>query len=65
MTRTNHRKYAFSAQDVREALCLLLGSKGEPVPPYVGNAGTTKWVHGQSGDATVEWTEVEEVEKVE
>jgi len=62
MTKTIYRKFELTPAEVRQAVHNYLDGKGHPVPPYVGNAGTTKWGHLPKGGVIVEWTEQEELE---
>lgn len=61
MKRIINRVYEIPQRDINEAILQWLRSKDRPVPQYVGNAGTTKWIPQPNG-VRIEWTEEDEVD---
>jgi hypothetical protein len=60
MERKIVRTYAFSDQEVNEALIAWLKSKDIQAPSYVGNTPCTKWIKEPKG-IRVEWTDADEM----
>lgn len=57
MHRRLLRRYEIDGQDVREAILMWLRSKDMPVPQYIGTTPNCKYVHGEDGCVSIEWTE--------
>ena len=61
MKRTIQRSYEIHQRDVHEAVLAWLRSKDMPVPTYIGDTPTCKWIVVPNG-LKIEWTEEDETD---
>jgi hypothetical protein len=61
MVRKIERTYSLSDREVNEAILAWLKAKDMPVPGYVGDTPTCKWIKEPSG-IRIEWTDEGNVE---